>query len=751
MTGKEDSQKLISTAGLLLMDAMILQEIVAQSSTKVSTLSSIGTSSNVKRELESSWQYIVDNINYEPVLEIALRILRNMPGSATFNSQLKLLMEVAYDIASSKVLLRHDLFGRIYHTLLLGNLVKYHATFYTSIPAARLLARMLVNLPSKSDMKNVPPKYSKKPLRVADFACGSGTLLSAVYKEIDARYRIESRKSVDINKLHEYLIEEGIWGFDVLHHAIHLASTVLSLHNPIPVHGSRLYALRLGDGKFLGSLNFLKSSLLAPEMVLTGENAKGPENISVAEKKVEPIDLPKFQLCIMNPPFTRSVGGNLLFGSLPAGERSQLQKVFSDLLKERGLSGIGQAGLAAAFFFLGDKYLDAEGRAGFVLPRSVLTGVSWQKVREILLESYHVEYIITSYQSPKNWNFSENTSLSEVMLVVRKTKEKDKYTTFVNLTRKPSNEIESIYIGTLLSELYRNGKLYDIENSNASPYSLKLQGKKIGEVYTAKLQETNFGFFNFFSQMELNRILTLLRRGIIYLPDKGIAEKTIPMTSLSKLGVEIGPDRSQVHSVFEIGELDEGSIYKAFWGYDSSAITSISQRPNMSLTAKNGMQQARNLWTKAGQLLLVERCRLNTFAIPAMFLDEPALSNVLWPIKADQELGKILAVWLNSTFGLFNLLSTAEVTEGPWIDFKKENLSDMPIINVRKLTSKQKKAFLDLYDEISNLPLKAIPEEYQSPSTKKTIDDGISKILGLDMPLDTVYRLLANDSMIKAA
>ena len=31
--------------------------------------------------------------------------------------------------------------------------------------------------------------------------------------------------------------------------------------------------------------------------------------------------LPDLDLAIMNPPFTRSVGGNLLFGSLPAADR----------------------------------------------------------------------------------------------------------------------------------------------------------------------------------------------------------------------------------------------------------------------------------------------------------------------------------------------------------------------------------------------------------------------------------------------
>ena len=45
--------------------------------------------------------------------------------------------------------------------------------------------------------------------------------------------------------------------------------------------------------------------------------------------------LPDLDLAIMNPPFTRSVGGNLLFGSLPAADRRKLQNELSRRLKSR--------------------------------------------------------------------------------------------------------------------------------------------------------------------------------------------------------------------------------------------------------------------------------------------------------------------------------------------------------------------------------------------------------------------------------
>jgi type I restriction-modification system DNA methylase subunit len=187
-TSREDL-KVLATAGLILTDAMIFHEVLANLKAEIETIAQLRTRSNIKKALEDEWIKIL-KINYEPVFELALKILRHLPASPTLNRELSRLLDVAYDIASSHTLLKHDLMGRVYHQLLLGKLVKYYATFYTSIPAARLLARLLVKLPSTLEAEEIPPKYNGEPLKAVDFACGSGTLLSALYKEL--KQNIES-------------------------------------------------------------------------------------------------------------------------------------------------------------------------------------------------------------------------------------------------------------------------------------------------------------------------------------------------------------------------------------------------------------------------------------------------------------------------------------------------------------------------------------------------------------------------------
>ncbi|MCD6513306.1 MAG: hypothetical protein J7L07_00105 [Candidatus Odinarchaeota archaeon] len=744
MRNKRDKQKIIATSAILLMDAMIFQEVLARREPKIKTLSSIRVQANIKMGLEDAWSEILEK-NYHPIFWIALNILKVLPASPNVNAGLKDLIDTAYDIASSPILLKHDLFGRIYHKLLLGKLIKYYATLYTSIPAARLLARLLINLPD-SRVK-IPSKFA--PLKVVDFAGGSGTLLSAIYKELEMKYRLEA-DSLNIEDFHKYLIEEGLWGFDVLQHATHLMMTTLSLHNLSPIENSRIYTLKLGvenKEQYLGSINFLKSPYLKATELLGGGKV-GPVRLSTDEKEITGVKLPDFHICVMNPPFTRSVGGNLLFGGLPRSERKILQRKLSDLLQEKGLTGIGQAGLGAVFVFLANEYLRVGGRLGLVLPKAVLTGVSWRKVRELLKDSYHIEFIISSFEGPNDWNFSENTDLSEILLVARKLNEKKEhnYTIFVNFWKKPRNERESISVGSQLLEIYNNPKLFDVSNSNATAVSIRLRGKKVGEAHSVVLDEPNFGHFTMFAQTELNRIVALLRQGVLYLPKEGIV-KNIPISALSKFIEDIGPDRRQVHDAFQI---ERTGIYKAFWGFDSDKMLSVKQNPNTHLNPKIGKAEtARQLWRKSGKLLIVERAWLPTYRLLSVIVNENVLSNVWWPvIIKNEEDAKIIALWLNSTYGSLLFISTTEVTRGPWIGIKKDSLYGLPIINLHKLSEKQKHELIRLYDRVSNKTLKPFPDEFSNPEVRKEIDNGINEILDIEYDLSDVYEMLSRDPMI---
>ena len=137
----------------------------------------------------------------------------------------------------------------------------------------------------------------------------------------------------------------------------------------------------------------------------------------------------------MNPPFTRSVIGNLLFGSLPAADRRKLQDELSRRLKSRLASAT--AGLGAAFVAAASpKLRPGEGRLALVLPATVCTGPSWKQTRSLIEHDFALDMVIASHD-PQRWNFSDSTNLSEALLIAtRRPANQDaveRRTTFVNL------------------------------------------------------------------------------------------------------------------------------------------------------------------------------------------------------------------------------------------------------------------------------------------------------------------------------
>ena len=155
------------------------------------------------------------------------------------------------------------------------------------------------------------------------------------------------------------MVEQALHGYDVQLSAVHFAATSLAMLNPdIQFDRMNLYVMPLGSegsNVSLGSLDFLGENEAAVQFALSSDNtgvatrdaarvsgggSRGAEEGVIAT-------LPELDLAIMNPPFTRSVGGNLLFGSLPPEERQKLQAELSRRLKSR--QATATAGLGAAF------------------------------------------------------------------------------------------------------------------------------------------------------------------------------------------------------------------------------------------------------------------------------------------------------------------------------------------------------------------------------------------------------------------
>ena len=437
---------------LVLFNALAFQERLSAEDDSVPTVAEAWRGG--LGGLYETWRYICDSIDYVPVFELAadiLDILRD--GSAELQAlAIEPLIKAMED---TRLLEGHDLSGRLFHTLLTD--AKFTGAYYTSVPAATMLARLVFqDWPRGVDWNDHEFPAS---LNVADLACGTGTLLIAVASEAERRHREAGGRNAAA--LHKAMVEQALHGYDVQLSAVHFAATSLAMLNPhIQFDRMNLYVMPLGvegGNVSLGSLDFLGQDEVAVQYALsedeTGVAPRGAERVSgsgargVAEGVTA--RLPDLDLAIMNPPFTRSVGGNLLFGSLPRPERSRLQKELSNRLKARqatATAGLGAAFVAAA----APKLRPGEGRLALVLPLTVCTGPSWAQTRALIERDFMLDTVIVSHD-PARWNFSDSTDLSEALIIATRRPAQgnaisdapEHRTTFVNLWQNPDGVLDA--------------------------------------------------------------------------------------------------------------------------------------------------------------------------------------------------------------------------------------------------------------------------------------------------------------------
>jgi len=748
----------IQIAALVLINALLFQEELARCNPQIKNLAQCLEAPSPHRKLLEVWKSILLEINYHAIFDLAREIMLACPPDKRLDEALRRCADKVREIVRLRVTLRHDLAGRIYHYLL-GDISKPLGAFFTSVAAATLLMHLALN-PRwwQLDWAN---DNAVARLTIADLACGTGTLLmAAIQSVVDNFLRAASRNrsTEDLTqrrqRLLTQLLEEGVYGMDVLPSAVHLTATTLAL--PIPevmVKGMHLYVLPLGISKdgitHLGSLDLFRSEPVQASLSLFPHPHRQGRRVTDRTRSIVPIQLRPMSLICMNPPFTRSCGDNLLFGSLPKGQREKLQKALRRLIAQKKIEASATAGLGALFVALAHRFIKPAGHLAFVLPKGLLSGEEWAKTRELLSRHYHLRALIVSHD-PHRWNFSENTDLSEVLFIATRlslhptSHHTPPVTLCVNLWRNPTDPLEALWLAEQLRALSAE-QPDTIRN-------LRLGDERVGEVIIvawSDLQKMPHWLFPCaFAQSELVETLLQLWR------ENTLNEIKLPLCPLRELG-ELGPDVRDIYDGFEIG-LSVPTDYAAFWRHDASTVKTLYQSPNAYLEPlrqrrpKRPLRDAQLLWSRAGKVLIAGRMWLNTQRLTAILLSEPVLSNVWWPLRLNDDLddrhAKALTLWLNSTLGLILLIANRVETRGSWVKFNKPMLHRLPVLDTRKLKSTQLAELENAFDRLAEKPLQPL-SQMANDQVRAEIDDAICRALGLG-DLTKLRRALAREPII---
>lgn len=704
--------------------------------------------------MADDWDRICSEIDYVPVFELALEILLILADAPDDIGE-QVVDALTKAAKGTRALEGHDLTGRLFHTLLTD--AKFKGAYYTSVAAATLLARLVFEgWPADVDWSDHEFPAS---LDVADLACGTGTLLMAVAAEAERRHKLAGGDRAP--DLHRAMVEQALHGFDVQLSAVHFAATSLAMLNPaILFDRMSMYVMPLGerDGDIaLGSIDFLSRDEVAVQFAMPGaqdlvrsprtaRRVSGSRARRVSDRQTA--RLPELDLAIMNPPFTRSVGGNLLFGSSPKAERRKLQQELALRLRNKFASST--AGLGASFVAAAaPKLRPGEGRLALVLPATVCTGPSWRQTRALIESEFTLDTVISSHD-PERWNFSDSTDLSESLLIATRrsgaNKSNNHRTTFVNLWRNPENVLGAHRTAGAIATT----SPAKLEESGAG--LIELDGEHIGESFSipASAASGNQWIGVQFARSDLARCVdSLLNSSKVWVPGTN-STANIPLCSIKELG-SVGPDRRDVWDGFR--RTDSATAYPALLNHDTKKRRMIQVEPNKFLAplvnppSGRKLKSIDQLWPKSGRLLIAERLRLDTARVASMRSEVNVLSNVWWPVRVDDAATeKALAIWFNSTLGLLTWITHRTTTEGGWVAMKKGDLEDLPVLDTTLIPSSQLQLLANLFDQLAGNEFECFSHMHNCEARAR-LDAGLSESLGLP-DLSVIRQLLATEPVI---
>ena len=719
--GMTDVTQTRRMACAIMANAMVFHERIAKMHAGIKTLEKVcgDNVANPQHEVLASWDAIL-KINYWPIFAIARDILSELQSSDAARI-LRRLRDTAQEINSAGVENAHDLTGRIFQTLIADR--KYLATFYTLPASAALLARLAV-----AKMYGVDWSDAKAigKLRIADFACGTGTLLSSVYEQIVARHE---RAGGNPTELHKVMMEEVLYGCDVMPSAVHITCSTLSGMEPAEGFGkSRLYALQYGrqkDGSVkIGSLEFLQTSAQwtlfntsdpATQISSTGEETTPQAIANIPDEG--------FDLVIMNPPFTRATSHEgahaditnpafAAFGSTRADQSDMGSRI--NRLGD-GTCYHGNAGVSSAFAALANRKLKTGGILALVLPLSAAAGLSWKGLRNILSSYYEDLTILSIAAINRDMSFSSDTGMAECLIIARKLsftepgRSLKRRTHFTSLHHRPHGLAEA---GAIAQKITSTPDVRQIEDGPYGGTPLLVGEQVMGEVIRVTLHEdgARWGAVRL-KDGSLSQSAHALSQSRLWLPGM----PTFLELSVDLLGTigSLGLVDRDINGPPPRGPFDKvapsaTSTYPALWNHNALQETRMVCIPDSQLQVRVGMEtRAAVAWATSSRVHISRDFTFGSQALLCAFTEQESMGGSMWPnvIFEDKRFDFAFSIWSNSTLGLLSYWWHSNRRQSSKANLSIRSAETLPVLDLRTLTDARLASAKEIFDEFRDKEL----------------------------------------------
>lgn len=682
-------------ATAILTNATVYHDILSRLF-DVATLDAVHSSSSPTRKLIASWNHINADGHFYSIFELALRLLYSF-GSALSDSVVQTIIEAARELSKLGITTLSDLSGRIFQQLIDDR--KFLATFYTLPASSALLAELAISM-MQNDWQE-PKSYTK--LRIADLACGTGTLLSAAYRAVLNRYEFLGLDSAEI---HRDLLANCVYAAAIMPAAVHMAASQLtSFHPSVKPLRTRVHTVPYGEQTAesgreisLGSLDLLQATHVE-DIFGSGTQALPPNLNDAVESELE-MRNETIDLMIMNPPFTRPTNHKITDVPVPSfagfANSTQEQREMARKLKRlyqhyKAPIRNGNAGLASNFCDLTNNKLKDGGVLALVLPIAALSGNSWTRFREVLAAEY-VSVTVVTISSDKSElrSFSADTGMAECLVIARKkpkSTQADATWRFVSLHQRPASILEAVEIAN------------EITKAKAIEYgSLKLGDSTVGGLATGTSADTGLASTR---SLELGSFLSK------FVANQAVAIRDDTTHKIDLVPLEELGTRGPVHRDVGVTNLNarghrgpfaitkgtfSDALYPTLWWHDHTVETQMAVSPDAKGEIIAGREsQAAIIWRTASRLHFSLDFNTNSAAIVACLTSAPSLGGRAWPsfTCGDPRWESALTLWANSSLGLMTLWWFGSKQHSGRSIITVTKLPSVPVLDTRALTDGQ--------------------------------------------------------------
>ena len=500
----------------------------------------------------------------------------------------------------------------------------------------------------------------------------------------------------------------------------------------------------------VGSLDLLAEHVqqsLMDTAAAVSAGGRAPEEV---RDLVSRVGHAKFDLVIMNPPFTRSGGtegetlgaGNAAFAAFNTTRATQ-KKMQTSLVALRGAAPIasGNAGLAADFLELAMRKARPDGTIALVLPLSAVSGGEWERARRVLAERYRDITVVTiadagTYET----SFSADTGMAECLLVAQQgAKDSERRGTFVVLHRKVRSATEGELLATEISRIREAGDVRRLEGTDGLT-DIWLGGERAGVIGDAPLPDSGPWPVVGISDGDLAQAAYHLERGrLLQLARPGGAKVEVPIAHIGAFA-DRGPYHLDIYSDLTDGrprgpfELlrslgNATATYPMLWAHDAKRERRLVVAPDSSgriksasaaTTQANLPEKAARIWGTATRAHYNPDLRFNSQSLIVAMTERPCIGGRAWPsvILEKPEHEYAFALWCNSTLGLLMHWWVANKTQSGRGITTVTGIPNIPTLDVQSLTIEQlaagKAAFEGLlerrflpFDQIDEDPARA--------------------------------------------